>query len=448
MHRLIIVFGLLLSYGAQAATNLQDYAYQTLLGETDQTLQRVELPIDVLLALTRSDLSDLAVFNVNGKRLPHAVTRTPETHSEHMLVLPFHEFSRFQKQHSKVVTTREQNQQQGSISELQTTQTIAVQSERKDYLIELAPDEDTPGFDRIELQWQHEPASQILELRVEVGNELDKLRVIKRRKSLTNQESQDLGWRSINGIPNKQKYMRLTPINQIDRFELQQVSGYYRKNEAAARLTYQISPRFITEEKNEFYVLDLPSAVNAVAMRILPADSHSVIKGDVYATWNNVKQKQRIRYDFSQHNIDDADVKPSQPIKLPSRRDLKQIWFTSKTVLPETPRVELIYPQYEAVFIGDGNGPFTLAWGNYQSEVGTTDLSALLQGNLSEALQRGALVGFGSIEESGGASRLAPEPALPWQKWMLWVLLIAAALVTGRMALRLYAEMNQQTSSS
>ncbi|MCP4390443.1 MAG: DUF3999 domain-containing protein, partial [Gammaproteobacteria bacterium] len=31
---------------------------------------------------------------------------------------------------------------------------------------------------------------------------------------------------------------------------------------------------------------------------------------------------------------------------------------------------------------------------------------------------------------------------LPWKKWLLWALLVMAALVTGRMAFRLYREMN------
>ena len=49
-----------------------------------------------------------------------------------------------------------------------------------------------------------------------------------------------------------------------------------------------------------------------------------------------------------------------------------------------------------------------------------------------------------AIEEAGGTERLKPTPALPWKKWLLWALLIGAALLTGRMALKLYREMNAE----
>ena len=442
MPRLLCTCLILLLIGpAGAATTRQDYAYQALLSESDQPLQRVELPLDVMLALTDAGLSDLAVFNVHGKQLPHSVMRTPEAVSEHKLVLPFHEFSSFQRQQSKVVTTREQSQQQGLILELQTTQTIPVQSVRKDYLIELAPDDDTPGFDRIELQWLHEPAEQLLELKIEVGNELDNLRVLKKRKTLTNQASDDNAWRSISGVPRKQKYMRLSPVNTVTRFELQQVSGYYRKTGQAPRLTYQIEPSLSQQEQGGFFFFEFPSAVNAESMRIIPSASHSVVNGDLYAGVAEFDTRQRIYSGFSQHNINDDEVKPSQPIKLP-RRNFTRIWFSSSPDSTIPLRVELNYPQYEVIFLGDDNGPYTLAWGNYENTVPARDLTGLLEGSLQQARERGTQVSLLTVEESGGKARLAPQTELPWQKWLLWALLLLAALVTGRMAYGLYREMN------
>jgi len=432
---------LFLTGPAGAATSQQDYVYQALLGESDQPLQRIELPLDVMLALTNANLSDLAVFNEHGKQLPHAVMRTPEAVSEHTLVLPFHEFSSFQRQNSKIVTRREQSQQAGSISELRTTETIAVESVRKDYLIELAPAADAPAFDRIELQWAHEPAGQLLELKVEVGNELDNLSVIKQRKTLTNQASEDNAWRSIDDIPHNQIYMRLSPINAVTRFELQQVRGHYRKSEQAPGLTHQKKPSLIQQEQGEFYFFEFPSEVNAESMRIIPSTPHSVIKGDLYAGSAEFDTRQRIYSGFRQHNIDDDEVRPSKPIKLP-RRNLDKVWFSMNPGSTTPPLVELNYPQYEVIFLGDNYGPYTLAWGNYENKVAVTDLAGLIEGNLQQAQRRSALVSLVTIQESGGIARLTAPTELPWQKWLLWSLLLAAALVTGKMSFSLYREMN------
>jgi len=424
-----------------AANNLQDYAYQTVMSQSGQQLQRVELPIEVILNLRSPELNDLAVFNVDGKALPHSIIRTPDSVTDRVIDLPFHEFDRFQRRHSKTVTTREQNQQANTISELETTETVAVQTKRKDYLIELTPQDEPHKLDHIELEWSHQPASQLLEVRVEVGNELDQLRVIKSRKSLTNRESDDRSWRSIEQIPGQYHYMRLTPVNEVTSFELQKVSGYYREVTAAPALTHQIDPEMSVDDGDKFYFFKYPSVINAEAIRIVPASAHSVINGDLYGTWGNLEQRKPIQFGFSQHNIGDAEIKPSQPIRLP-RRLYTSLSFTTKTDLPNPPRVELLYPSYEVIFLGDGNGPYTVAWGNYEIEARNTELSALLEGNLRDAQQRSTSVKPGLIEEAGGAARLAPPTELPWQKWLLWSLLVAAALVTGRMSLSLYREMN------
>ena len=125
-----------------------------------------------------------------------------------------------------------------------------------------------------------------------------------------------------------------------------------------------------------------------------------------------------------------------------SQRGYSHYWFDTRDESAATPQVELIYPRYEVVFLGDGNPPYTLAWGNYESGPGNGNLQGLLQMPLDEARQRSTAVTPGPRQEAGGERRLAPEAELPWQKWLLWALLVFAALITGSMAIRLYREMN------
>ena len=441
MRKLTYPLTILLWFGAaQAQAIPEDYAYKARLDTAEQALQRVELPIDVILALTRSDLADLAVFNIRDEQVPHALAHRPNTVIDHRPELSFHEFDRYLQQNLRTVTTREQSRQEDSLSELETTETVTVQSVRKDYLIELSVDGKIPNFDRIELTWNHEPANQLLEVRVEAGNELDKLRVIKSRKSLTNQASRDLNWRSIDGIPRNKKYLRITPVNEVTRFELLSARGYYRETDDAPVLTYQLEPIVSEEDTGRFYRFEFPSVVRAGAMRIVPPDANRIITGDLYGIWGKTEDRRLIKREYRQHNLRNDDVKPSKPIGLPRRR-YQSIWFSTRADLLEAPSVELIYPQFELIFLGDDNGPYTLAWGNHESKGPATDLTGILKGSLKQAQQQSELVTIGAIQESGGLSRLAPQPTLPWKKWLLWTLLILAAIVTGRMALKLYHEM-------
>lgn len=440
-----IILLLALCAQAQAEVDIGDYAFQAVISEHDQKLQRVELPLEVILTLTRSDLGDLVVFNVDGKQMPHSIVVTPATVTDRVIELPFHKFDRFLLQQTKIVTSREQNQRADSTSELETTERIAVQSVRNDYLIELSPDEEAREFERLELQWQHEPVSQILEIQVEVGNDLDRLRTIRSRKSLTNSQSGDPDWRSITRIPSNNKYLRLRPINDVVSFELQQVNGHYRETLAAPSLTHRLTPELVSDETGEFYFFKYPSMVSAETMRIVPGDNHSIIVGDLYASHANKPQERRlVETGFRQHNIDDDEVKPSQALNI-SRFYPVNIWFSSTTDLPSPPQVELRYPRYEVLFLGDGNGPYRLAWGNHAQQIVTAALSGLLDGHLEDIQQRGVLVQLGSTEKAGGETRLSPQATLPWKTWLLWALLVLAALVTGGMAYRLYREMNVES---
>ena len=439
MRKLIPGLILLLSQPASAVMTTEDFAFTATLEETTDNLQRVVLPLDVMMALTQPDLRDVAVFNVDGKPLPRSIMKTPATSIDRNISLPFHEFSYFKQQHAKTVTTREQNRDSGT--ELETTETVPVQAVRKDYLIELKPDGFDGALDRIELSWEHEPAEQLLDVRIEVGNDIDNLRLFKSRKRLTNQQSDDTGWRGIENLPRKTRYLRIMPIGNVTRFEIDEVIGHFRETEPAPLLTHRFQPEQIEEENRTLYTFEFPSSVPSRSMRIVPPDRHSVIQVDVWATWHGIEERRQIRRAVRQHNIDGSEVKPSKPIGL-SQRKIARIWFASRSELASAPDVELIYPQYEVLFLGDGAGPYTLAWGNHEGGYEGNDLGNLLQDDLNAARARAMPVALSATQESGGVDRLAPQPALPWQKWLLWALLVGAAVLTGFMALRLYREMN------
>ncbi len=437
-----VLFGLLLSLPLQASVTSSDFAWQATLAGDDHELQRIELPLEVLLALTRGDLRDLVVFNADGKPLPLTITPTPATRGEGRRDLPFYEFSRFQAQESKTITTREQSSQDGALSEIETTQTVTIEARRPDYLVELKPQDDTPHFERIELRWEHEPAEQILELRVETGNALDALRVLQARKSLASRGSEDVDWRSIGGVPRQHRYLRLTPSASADRFELLEVTGVYRETRPAPVMRHRIEPDKVDIGGRSLYRFSLPSRVQPASLRILPAESHRAIDGDLWAGDADFDQARRIHYGFSQHNFANDGIKPSRPLKL-LRQYFPDYWIASRQALSGPPTVELEYPQYEVMFLGDGRSPYSLAWGNHAYEPVGKGLGEFLDGDLQAARERSTLVALGPAVEAGGVDRLSPRVPIPWQKWLLWALLIAAALITGRMALKLYREMNR-----
>jgi len=430
---------LLFSHQILAATTVNDFAYRADLTTTSERLQRVELPIDVLLDLTSSNLADIAVFDANGKMLPHSVQKVLRQKINRQIDLKFHVFDSFKKQHSKVVTTREQNQQDGQLSEIQTTETIQIQQLRQDYLVELP---DHSGFTDLELEWRQEPKNQALQVMIEVGDDLDNLTRFDNHKVLSNINVNAPEWRFIRNIPANKKYLRITAADNINSFELQKVTGHYQQREAERKLWHEIEISTENIDDRKYQSFQSPSSVIAIAMRITPDESHSVVQGNLYASNTDFKQKRRIRSGFRQHNIAGEEVKPSTAIPLPNRS--YQHWWIAFDRQPDVlPLVELAYPVYEVIYLANESAPFTLAWGNYNIKGQTGKLAELMNGDLNQPDKRGSLVNLQSIQLAGGVSRLAPEAEFTWKKWLLWALLIMAALITGRMAFGLYRDMNR-----
>ncbi len=420
-----------------SAADPDDYAYRAELTESPDQLQRVELPIDVLINLTSHQLQDIAVFDYSGKALPHTVQKALQQNIKKEADLTFHVFDRFQKQHSKIITKREQSEQDGELTSLETTQTVETQQRRQDYLIELP---NSPSITDLELGWIQQPTNQLLQVKLEVGTNLDNLRSIDNNKVISNVNPSAPEWRFIRNIPRGQKYLRITVANNIESFELKRVTGHYQERQAQRKLWHSVETAPTNIEKKSYLNFKTPSVVIPGALRLTPAEPYSAIRGNLYASQSDFEHKQSVSSRFYQHNIEADEVKPSQPITLPNRQ--YQQWWLSLDQQPETmPSIELAYPIYELIFLTNGSGPYTLAWGNYQSQPQTSNLADITTADLNQNEQRGKLVSLKTMQVGGGTARLAAESELPWKQWALWALLILAALVTGRMAYGLYREM-------
>ncbi|MFA9419597.1 MAG: DUF3999 family protein [Gammaproteobacteria bacterium] len=434
----LLLPGLLLSALVQAKSLPGDFAYQAELTGSSHSLQRVQIPIEVLLAVTRDDLADISVFDSNANPLPSLIRRAPRQQQVMQIDLPFHVFSSYLKQHSKIVTTSEQTTQQDQVSEVRTTETVAVDRTRPVYIVEL-PDKDRDvSINSVELEWIHQPADQLLKLRVEVGNNLDSWRTIFNNKNLTNQNSDKSEWQKIGSIPKSQKYLRLTPLKSVQSFELQKVTGNYRQITPEVKIWHRLEALSELDDQPGFYAFDMPTAVKAVALRLVPGTEQTLIGGDLYASNDDFEHKRRIRSGFQQHNITSSEIKPGRAIDLP-RQKYKHWWFRSDRELDLPPHVEIAFPVYEILFLGNGTGPFRLAWGNYETAVLNNDLNGLL----SDEQKKGeaGLVHLRSVDIAGGEGRLAPAEQLPWLKWLLWLLMLAAVAATAKMALSLLRDM-------
>ena len=430
---------LICTLGAALPTPRQ-YAYQAELSESKQALQRVELSLDILLAATRADLGDVTVFDASGKPLPTWIRTATTPKSQKQYGLPIYLFNTYQQNRSKTLTTREQNQDYDQFSEFTTTETIPIDEIRQDYIIGLPEADAGLEIESIELIWTHEPADQLLQLRIDAGSDLDNWHTIKSNKSLTNQNSDDAQWHTISAIPKGEKYLRLTPINSIRSFELEKAIGSYHRGAIKKIIWHQLGELQESTNQPGYFNFEMPSTVPALELRLIPGEQQSSISGDLLASQEGFDQKQIIGSNIQQHNISGGDVVPSKSIKIPAQ-NYAHWWFKPNQEPNSTPRAEIAFPVYELLFLGNDRGPFTLAWGNHEADAPTNDLISILSPE-QRAQPTSELVQLRAMQISGGESRLSPQAKLPWLKWLLWLLLVSAVITTGKMAISLFRDMN------
>lgn len=448
--------------GVQAAT-VDDYAFQAQLSEPDdndlsteantQSLRRFDVPIEMLLKLVKPDLSDIIVFNAQGQVLPMSVHPIQGETVTKKDILPFHIFSRYRQTGQKTVTieakTGGDDAENMAQSTTQTvTENVAVQAREHDYLIELKPTDDSPTYDRLELSWGHKPDDQLVSLRVEAGQKLDNLRIIHSAKQLTKKLSEDTHSKSIEGFSARDRYVRLTLVNKLQRFTLTQVAGVYQEKSAVPMVIHEVpltEDQEVRAKKQAGYVyrVAVPWVIRPHQIVIEPARANRVLTGDLFVQPTGQDERRLIRRDFQQHNLTADAAPPSDPLSLPASP------FESIHVVLDQPvdgmaTVQLRFPAWQVTFLSDGLTPYTVAWGRYAAASVAPDLSKLVRQSTHDIQNNALELVLGEMMEAGGEEKRMTPTRLPWKKWLLWACLLLGVLITAWMAYQLSREMKGQ----
>ena len=128
-------------------------------------------------------------------------------------------------------------------------------------------------------------------------------------------------------------------------------------------------------------------------------------------------------------------------IRLHTHRSTRHWWFQPDSPLAAGIGVEPGYLPRELHFFNNGRGPFELAWGNHAQRPGDNGFDGLFKVSGLE-ISDAVTVSYSLPQTAGGEARLLPPRQSPWMTWVLWALLIAAVVVTLRMAYNLYRDMN------
>jgi hypothetical protein len=107
------------------------------------------------------------------------------------------------------------------------------------------------------------------------------------------------------------------------------------------------------------------------------------------------------------------------------------------------PKLQFAWIPNDLYFLARGEGPFTLAFGNGQVGPPGRPIEALM--NVLGDDRAAALTGEAQPGEAVnlmGERALAPELSIPWERILLWGVLVAGVFVVGVMAVRQFRQLN------
>ncbi len=457
MNKLLLLsLALLVIIPAQAKTvfELKDYAWQSTVTASDDDLQRIDLTVDILKGMSNAQAADIAVFDANGQALPAMLRKKTSQTKAAQIDLSFHQFNREYVTGTAGKLTIDQQQvdsENNQVSRLEYEQQLAVKENRSDYIIELTDQQMQQGISDIELEWTHQPATDFLKLTIQVANDLDHWKTIQSEKNLFNEQGRKGEWVTLTQLPTQYRYIRLTPHKEISEFNLIRATGKYVTTTEAPDLIYQTDSALKEDAKHAgYYHFQQPFKVDAKGM-ILVLPPGYFISGSLYGSNNGFDKKVLITSNLKQHNM--SNISYNEPFNI-SQYQYSDWWLKTDTELSVPVKLSFTYPAYEFYFINNQQGPFTLAWGNYEVKRFTDNLTSLLQSQGKEGYANASTVGYAKavaagyqeIQTASGITRQNKAPVMPWKTWLLWAVLLIGILITGRMAYTLFRDMNSQSS--
>ncbi len=307
--------------------------------------------------------------------------------------------------------------------------------------------------DWLELDWSGQSDQFSTTVRLESSTDLNNWQLLIRSAALA--ELRFAGHNLLrNRIPVprgiiKKTYLRLSWPTGRDGVLLNAVrAGYNREDAARARTVKPLTgtPAPDNEPGTISYDYTLNGFFPVDQIHVRPVLANSLAQVTVYSRADQDAPWQRrgslLAYQVTVNDIQLAsETRTIRPVR-------DRFWRIAmeKTDSESVPPVlELGWLPGQLIFLAQGEGPFTLAYGRAGLAAAHFQVDRLLQSldpqqekNMVMPARAGAQVVLGD------KGLLQPAADIPWKRWLLWLVLIGGVVLVGGMALRLFKEMNRE----
>jgi hypothetical protein len=445
---------LLLLAGSAMAEPLKmnDFAYGIPLQvDGDGAIYSLPLPAEVYRRVLRADLGDLRVFNGNGEVVPHLLQREPATRSQpprsvSARLYPLPAGDR-QPGEDEVHIAIDRD---GTLIDFYGGRLPLEGAGAGEYYL-LDTSEAGGEVDSLHLQWEAVAEPLLTQVTVHGSDDLNhwQLLVDKRTIAALHHQGFQLAQQNLALPARRMKYYRIHWPPGSQGIALSGVELTLRPEQALLPGERMIVLPLGEASRNGYYEFRLDGHFPVSSVQLLMPQRNTVVQATLSSRADDTTSWQR-RYQGLFYNLErEGHRLRSEPVALSplSHRQWRlEVPPNGGGLGSGLPQLELEWHPQRLLFVARGEMPFTLAFGRQQTTAEGARIDPLLQrlDGDETPTQFIKLAQAGSWFELGGEARLRPlPPPLPWQKWLLWSVLLAGVGVLALMSRSLYRQMRR-----
>lgn len=438
-----------------APLQMQDFAYGIPLQvDGDGAIYSLAVPEQVYRHTLNRDLGDLRVFNGNGEVVPHLLQREP---LEQPLAARRIEAKLYplptQENHPDNEELHIAIDREGTLIDFYAGNLPLAGAGAGEYYLLDASAADSV-VERLYLEWDEVAEPLLAQVSVAGSDDLNHWQPLLEKYTVATLFHDGLRLQQdILELPaDRHKYYRIHWPPGSKGISLRRVELALRPQHAALPGERQVVAPQGEPSRDGHYDFRLDGHFPISGVQLLMPQRNSVVRATLYsrpdenAPWQ--QRYQGLFYDLEQQ----GQRLRSEPVSLaPLSHPLwrLEVQQSGGGLGSGIPQLELEWHPQRLFFVARGEMPFTLAFGRQQTSGDAAPLDPLLRQINDEETQARLIksASAGAWFELGGTARLRPiPPPLPWQKWLLWAVLLGGVVLLALMARSLYRQMSRDTS--
>lgn len=434
-----------------------DFAYGCSLPVNDATgLYRLQLPASVYAKLQQQDLRDLQVFNAAGEPVAQLLRRPQPPAAPIRRAIPFFPLPEKAQPPTADLRVQVERHSDGSIITINSDAASAPPISGCSYLLDVSGAGPKPQ--QLELQWSAAPATPMYRVQLWESSDLAGWQPLGAEAVVADLEYNGgrIAQRSLHLPRTSKPYLRLDCALDSPPLRLTGVEGIVGEVVATELWQWQQPQPGKTEKRQGVWSVEYQIQgrlrVDALDLHLPEANSfaRAVIESrpSTESPWRRVAGGEFYRLDVQGSALHNPLLRCASTTDPWWRLTITPgaATFTSADKLPQ---LRLGWQADELFFLGRGQGPYTLAFGSGRSLEAANGQDALIRTALQQPGSEARIqqITPGPIHALGGEQALHPEPAtIPWQRILLWLVLVAGVALLALMARSMYREMNNKSS--